>query len=62
MSAPATKKREIEGLLEAMKRFSLKEGLIITEHEEDTTTVEKDKIKYKIVIKPIWRWLLENKR
>nr|MDA3854765.1 ATP-binding protein [Candidatus Woesearchaeota archaeon] len=56
LSDPDTKKREIEGLLDACNTYTLKEGLILTEDEEET--FEQDNIK--IVIKPIWKWLLEN--
>jgi predicted AAA+ superfamily ATPase len=47
------RKREFDGLIEALKTYDLKEGLIITENEEETTEVEG----YKIEIKPAWKWL-----
>ncbi|MDA3780673.1 MAG: ATP-binding protein [Bacteroidales bacterium] len=50
-----TKDREIKGLLEAMNKFKLKEGLILTYDEEDILEIEKKKI----IVKPIWKWLLE---
>jgi hypothetical protein len=50
-----TKKRELKGLLEAMKTYNLKEGLILTEDEEGVETYEGKKIN----IKPIWKWLLK---
>lgn len=54
---PSTKQREILGLIEAMDKFSLVEGLIITNNEEYSEIVEiKDK-KYNITVKPIWKWL-----
>ncbi len=40
-----TKKREIEGLVEALKYFNLKEGLILTLDEKDELEVENYKIK-----------------
>lgn len=56
----ATKQREVEGLLEALQRFSLSEGYILT---EDTEAVEEyvvaDK-RYTVRIQPIWKWLLED--
>lgn len=52
---PTTKKREIYGLLDALKTYNLHEGLILT--MEDEETIEKDG--KKIVIKPVWKWLLE---
>lgn len=54
---PFTKQREILGLVEAMDKFSLSEGLIITENEEYNETVEIKNKKYEIVVKPIWKWL-----
>ncbi|MBS3092482.1 ATP-binding protein, partial [Candidatus Pacearchaeota archaeon] len=49
-----TKKREVDGLIEAMKEYKLKEGLILTLDKEEGLVVE-DK---KITIKPVWKWLL----
>lgn len=54
---PSTKEREISGLIEAMNKFSLSEGLIVTEHEESEVMVERNGKKYQIAIKPIWKWL-----
>jgi predicted AAA+ superfamily ATPase len=55
---PKTKKREIEGLIEGMERFSLQTGLILTESETSTEIIEKgDKI-FTISVAPIWYWLL----
>jgi len=49
-------KREINGLLDALHKYKLKEGLILTsEHEEEIIENKK-----KIIIKPIWKWLLEQ--
>lgn len=54
LANPETDKREIAGLLEAMEKFKLKKGLIITESQE-----EVKKIKGKIIkIVPAWKWLL----
>lgn len=50
------KKREMEGLLEAMEELKLKEGLILTYNQEDKFEIEKKKI----ILKPVWKWLLEN--
>jgi len=54
---PSTKEREISGLIEAMGKFSLSDGLIITENEEYVETLEIKKRKYNIVVMPIWKWL-----
>ena len=51
-----TKEREIKGLIEAMQKFNLKEGLILTNSQEEEIKLD-DK---KIIIKPVWKWLLEN--
>ena len=56
----STHEREESGLMEAMDKFSLSEGLIITENEEDEKMIEKNDKKYRIVIKPIWKWLRTN--
>lgn len=53
-----TKKREIDGLIEALKEYQLKEGLILTLDKEEELVVENKKI----IIKPVWKWLLENDR
>jgi len=52
---PITKKREIEGLLDAMDKYSLNDGVILTLEDEEI-------IEYtgkKIYVKPVWKWLLE---
>lgn len=54
---PDTKKREISGLIEAMDKFSLSEGLIITENEEREEIFQLNNKNYKILVKPIWKWL-----
>ncbi|MBI1972964.1 ATP-binding protein [Candidatus Woesearchaeota archaeon] len=49
-------KREMVGLREAMKKFELSEGLILTNEQEDELTVEDKKIK----VIPVWKWLLAH--
>lgn len=49
-------KRELNGLLEAMEKFNLKEGLIITEDQTEERKIKGKNIK----IIPAWKWLLEN--
>ena len=51
-----TRKREIDGLVEAMKAFSLEEGLIITFENEEDITVEGTGI---IHVIPAWKWMLQ---
>ena len=48
--------REINGLLEAMNKFKLKECLILTYNQEDKFVI-KDKI---IKVVPLWKWLLKE--
>ena len=50
------KKREFNGLLEAMKYFNLNKGLILTNDQEDEITIDDKKIE----IKPVWKWLLQK--
>ncbi len=49
--------REVNGLVEAMEKFKLKKGLIITYDSEDE--IVKDGLKIKIV--PAWKWMLGRK-
>jgi len=50
------RKREVSGLLEALKKFKLKKGLIITYNQEDK--LEEDG--REIVVKPAWKLMLEK--
>lgn len=50
------KNREINGLIEAMKKFNLKEGIILTFEQNDEITIEEKKIK----IISLMNWLLDN--
>nr|MBI4156216.1 ATP-binding protein [Candidatus Woesearchaeota archaeon] len=50
------RKREVKGLLEALNKFKLKSGFIITLDQEEEFEEEGRKIK----VIPIWKWLLEN--
>lgn len=54
---PETRKREIEGLKEAMDEYELKEGLILTEDTEEEIVLQDKRM---IIVKPIWKWLLET--
>lgn len=55
-----TKKREIEGLLEALVAYDLDEGLIITEDETDLIKIDFQSKQRKIMVLPCWKWLMEN--
>ncbi len=52
-----TKTREINGLLEAMKIYSLTEGSILLYDTQEQTIEENGKL---IRIIPVWKWLLEK--
>ncbi|MEK6914414.1 MAG: ATP-binding protein [Nanoarchaeota archaeon] len=47
-------KREINGLLEVMNEYKLKEGILLTEDQEEEIKSEGKKIK----VIPVWKWLL----
>jgi len=49
-----TRNREMEGLLEAMRTYGLKEGLILTEDEEYVIETGG----FKIIVQPVWKWFL----
>jgi len=49
-----TRKRELEGLLEAMREFKLKKGTILTHDESEDISMEGRKIE----VLPVWQWLL----
>jgi predicted AAA+ superfamily ATPase len=48
------KGRELDGLLEAMTEFGLREGIVLTNDQEDSWNVGEKKI----TVKPVWKWLL----
>lgn len=56
LADPKAAEREVAGLLEAMEKFKLKTGLIITENQEEEKVIAGKKIK----IMPVWKWLLKN--
>ncbi len=49
------KEREIKGLIEAMNNLKLKNGLILTNDQDGEIKIKGKKI----IIKPVWKWLLE---
>ena len=59
LSDPDAKQREIEGLVEALTRFSLTEGLLIAEDEEYTEMIQENRQNFTITIIPIWKCLLQ---
>lgn len=55
---PDTKKREFAGLVEAMQRFDLTSGTIITLNEDYTEILINNNHELNVAIVSIWRWLL----
>jgi len=51
------KDREINGLVKALKKFKLNEGLLLTNSQEEEIKIEGKKIK----VIPVWKWLLDEK-
>lgn len=49
------KKREIDGLIEALEKFGLSEGLILTYDQQDTLEISGKTI----AVVPAWRWFQE---
>jgi uncharacterized protein len=58
LTNPNTKQREIEGLIEALETYSLKEGTILTENEYLDEVVVKGGVQYQIHALPLWKWLI----
>ena len=54
---PDTNKREINGLLDAMNCYNLRNGFILTESDKKTINIEGKKI----IVCPIWEWLITYK-
>ena len=50
----STREREINGLVEAMEYFKMKEAYLITEDHEETISIGDNKI----FVLPLWKWLL----
>ncbi len=53
-----TRKREINGILEAMNSYDLNDGLILLNDSPEETIHEGDRT---IRVMPVWKWLLEQK-
>ena len=49
------KEREIAGLTEAMDKFKLKEGLILTYDQNEEISLKGNKM----LVKSVWKWLLQ---
>ena len=53
---PATRQREVKGLIEAMKFLNLSEGYIITSELEEEIQEEGKTVR----LLPLWKWLLSE--
>lgn len=53
-----TREREIRGLMDAQQRYSLQEGIIITNNLEETLEVNDCKVQ----ILPAWKWVIKGNR
>jgi len=51
-----TKDREINGLVEALKKFNLDKGLILTFEQDDEFKLEGKTVK----VLPVWKWFVEK--
>ncbi len=51
----SSKERELKGIIEALREFKIKEGLIITDNYEAEERLEGKIIKFI----PLWKWLLD---
>lgn len=56
ISQPETKQREVRALLKAMKHFGITDGLIQTNDSEEVIQDNG----FEIVVKPVWKWLLDS--
>ncbi len=52
---PVVRKREISGLIEAIEKYKLEKGLILTMETEEPELIIDDK---RIEIVPVWKWIL----
>lgn len=55
MNSSKTREREIAGLLDAMKTYQLKEGLLLTANMSEEIHIEN----MRIDVMPVWKWMLE---
>lgn len=53
---PETKARELNGLIEAMKTYSLTGGSILTNDTEENMVIEG----LEIQVLPVWKWILQS--
>jgi hypothetical protein len=56
---PVVREREILGLMEALDEYDLEQGLVLTMDDEETIQVNVKNGKKIIMVKPVWKWMLE---
>jgi predicted AAA+ superfamily ATPase len=54
MGGEGTRRREVEGLAEAMGRLGIRRGLVLTEEEASEEELDEGAVRFV----PLWRWLL----
>jgi hypothetical protein len=54
--SPTNEKRELHGLLEAMRNLKIKKGGILTYNQEETRKMDGETIR----MIPVWKWLLTD--
>ncbi len=57
--SPTVREREVLGLTEALDEYGLEKGLILTMDDEETVKVEGRSGKKIIMVKPVWKWMME---
>ncbi len=57
--SPTVREREVLGLTEALDEYGLEKGLILTMDDEETVKVEGKSGKKIIMVKPVWKWMME---
>lgn len=56
LSDEKTRQRKVKGLLNAMEKYGLKEGLLITKSNEEVIKADGKKV----LVKPLWKFLLSK--
>lgn len=59
---PVVREREILGLTEALDEYGLEEGLILTMDEEEIIIADSKDGKKIIMVKSVWKWMLEYRK
>lgn len=59
LGSPVVRERAVFGLVKAMEDYGLEEGLILTMDDEEVLFIEGKNKKKKIIVKSVWKWMLE---